>query len=73
MGTWKIVIKGHGIHHNNNPDDANEMAKELVSDMRAAGHHIEEATIQLVDHNYDELPNLPAESLEDEISIQKGS
>jgi len=38
MGTWTIVIEGHGINHNGTPKDADEMGKALVAALRASGH-----------------------------------
>jgi hypothetical protein len=45
MGNWNITINGVGCHHNqNNPTDANLMTQKFVSDLRAAGHSVGEAT-----------------------------
>ncbi len=44
MGNWHISIQGTGIHHNENPKDANLMAADFVAALKAAGHSIEFAT-----------------------------
>lgn len=40
MGTYSIVIEGHGINHNNPPHplDADQLARQFVEAMRKAGH-----------------------------------
>ena len=44
MGNWAINIQGVGSHHNKaNPSDANRLARKLVKELKAAGHHIERA------------------------------
>jgi hypothetical protein len=44
MGNWHISIRGVGSHHNqNNPTDADKMFRQMVADLRAAGHHIDDA------------------------------
>jgi hypothetical protein len=49
MGNWRITISGHGGHHNGRPDDAEALARGLVEDMQATGHHIGEAEFVLTD------------------------
>lgn len=45
MGNWNINIQGVGIHHNQDqPKDANKMAKEFVRELKEAGHTVETAT-----------------------------
>ncbi len=44
MGNWHISIQGVGSHHNkDSPTDANRMAKDFVTSLQKAGHHIENA------------------------------
>lgn len=44
MGNWHISVQGVGAHHNqNNPTDANKMARKFVEDLQAAGHLVESA------------------------------
>ena len=47
MGTWRITIEGHGIHHNGRQDDANEMAGVFVGELLAAGHGVSLAKFDL--------------------------
>lgn len=47
MGTWRITVEGHGIHHNNRVDDADAMAKTFVKTLKAAGHQIFRADLKL--------------------------
>jgi hypothetical protein len=55
MGHWRITVEGHGIHHNSRPDDANEIAKKFVQDLRAAGHDHVKGEFQCVSEQKDEL------------------
>lgn len=42
MGNWHISIQGVGSHHNqNNPTDANLMARDFVSQLLKAGHVVQ--------------------------------
>lgn len=65
MGNWRIVVEGHGIHHNERQDDANAMTEVFVGELRAAGHEVTSATFELVSfelvsgHKEDVLPNVP--------------
>lgn len=44
MGDWHISIRGTGAHHNKHfPSDANRLAKNLVQQLREAGHHVKSA------------------------------
>lgn len=36
MGNYTIVIQGHGINHNGDPKDADEMAAAFVEQLRAS-------------------------------------
>lgn len=48
MGTWTIIIKGTGPHHNHRLDyltDADRMAAKFVADLAAVGHDIHQASI----------------------------
>jgi len=46
MGNWHISIRGIGPHHNqDNPKDADKMAKEFVSKLKAAGQSVTVAVI----------------------------
>lgn len=47
MGTWKIEIEGHGIHHNKRADDANVMTAMFATFLRAAGHDVSAARFVL--------------------------
>lgn len=49
MGRWRIVIDGHGVHHNGDllPQDANRMAAAFVEALRAKGHEVEAASFEL--------------------------
>ena len=53
MGRYRIAIAGHGIHHNNRPDDANAMSAAFVAALKVAGHDIETATFTLVQDDED--------------------
>lgn len=45
MGNWHISIEGQGAHHNEaNPQDADRMAAEFATKLRAAGHLVTRAT-----------------------------
>jgi hypothetical protein len=37
MGTYSIIIEGHGINHNGTSKDADEMAKAFVHALRSSG------------------------------------
>lgn len=50
MGNWKIEIEGCGIHHNNRPDDAEQMAADFVAQLRAKGHTIQRAKLTLLSY-----------------------
>jgi hypothetical protein len=60
MGTWQIVITGHGIHHNGRQDDAETMAAVFVGELRAAGHEVNGASFVLTSMDTDLLPLVPA-------------
>lgn len=48
MGTWRITIEGSGAHHNkDNATDADKMARGFVKDLRAAGHQVKKAEMEL--------------------------
>ena len=47
MGAWKIVIEGHGCHHNKRGDDANVLAADLVEQLKASGHDVHGASFAL--------------------------
>ena len=40
MGEWIIIIEGKGMHHNNNPKDANEIAMKTIDSLKKAGQEI---------------------------------
>ena len=44
MGDWTITIEGTGCHHNDIEDDADQLARQMVTDLRAAGHTVHRAT-----------------------------
>ncbi|HET7234524.1 MAG TPA: hypothetical protein VFJ16_31215 [Longimicrobium sp.] len=56
MGTWRIVVEGHGCHHNDRQGDANEMAAVFVGELRAAGHGVTSATFELTGSREDVRP-----------------
>lgn len=48
MGDWCITIRGTGPHHNKggqNSDDVDGMAKQLVGQLKVAGHTIHDAAM----------------------------
>lgn len=45
MGSWTIVVEGHGIHDNDKPEDADARLREFVSQLQADGHVINRASI----------------------------
>lgn len=45
MGNFNLTIRGVGIHHNQRPDDVEQMAADFVDKLRAAGHTIVAATV----------------------------
>lgn len=47
MGNWNITIKGHGIHHNGRPDDADALARAFVKTLREKGHDVSAASFEL--------------------------
>lgn len=48
MGNWKLVIEGHGTHHNKGvPTDANILAGQFVDKLRASGQEVSAATFEL--------------------------
>lgn len=52
MGNWKITIDGHGCHHNGKPEiDADLAAKEFVTRLKAQGHTVKVATMEMTDVN----------------------
>jgi hypothetical protein len=52
MGSYKIIIKGLGCHHNKgNMADADKMAFQFAHDLKMAGHEISEA---IFTYNYSE-------------------
>jgi hypothetical protein len=61
MGTWKITVEGHGIHHNNRADDANEMARGFGNALLRNGHGLKEVQFQLT--NSDGTPCAPVETI----------
>jgi hypothetical protein len=60
MGTWQIVISGHGIHHNGKQEDAETMAAVFVGELRAAGHDVHSASFVCTSMETDLLPLVPA-------------
>lgn len=40
MGNWHISVRGVGMHHNNSPLDANEMARVFTEALKVAGHQV---------------------------------
>lgn len=56
MGTWNINIKGHGCHHNGNPEiDADLATKEFVKKLAAQGHGISRAEFELTGSSLENL------------------
>lgn len=47
MGNWNIDIKGHGIHHNGLPGDADAVGRDAIAKLRAAGSEVSSATLTL--------------------------
>jgi hypothetical protein len=50
MGSWHIIIHGHGIHHNDKPDDADNLLREFVHKLRGEGHMVHSAGITVGTH-----------------------
>lgn len=49
MGSFYLVIKGKGIHHNGRPEDADAIGTEAVRALLKAGAQLEHAFLDLVD------------------------
>lgn len=42
MGNYTIIIEGSGLHGNeNNPDDADKLLLEFISDLKKKNHNIQ--------------------------------
>lgn len=48
MGDYRILVEGHGMHHNNRASDADHLARELVDNLKKTGHEISKAEIVLI-------------------------
>jgi hypothetical protein len=49
MGRWRITIDGTGCHHNGKRDiDADLATKDFVDELRAQGHTLHGATLEMV-------------------------
>jgi len=59
MGSWKIEVEGHGIHHNGRPDDAEVMAAVFVGELRAKGHKVGRADFTLTGGTTDLVASAP--------------
>lgn len=60
MGSWIILIRGHGAHHNGLQDDADEMAEVFVGELRAAGHEVKHGEMVTTGMGSDLLANVPS-------------
>ena len=49
MGTYRIMIEGHGIHHNGRTDDADTIIRRTVRELQQSGHDIHRAAFELTD------------------------
>jgi hypothetical protein len=47
MGSWTLHIAGHGVHDNGLPEDVDLMVKQFVKDLKAAGHHLDAAHLNV--------------------------
>lgn len=45
MGNWNISIRGVGQHHNNAPEDVEQMAARFVESLKKAGHSVGSAVV----------------------------
>jgi hypothetical protein len=43
MGNWTIAVRGVGSHNNGLPEDADNLAAELVKTLKAKGHNVIDA------------------------------
>ncbi len=58
MGNWIIEIRGHGIHHNKLPGDANAIALEAVKKLLAVdGTTVDYATFETTAPTYQRNPD----------------
>lgn len=58
MGNWIIEIKGHGIHHNRLPGDADVIGLEAVKKLLAVdGTTVDSATLTLTAPDYSTHPS----------------
>lgn len=55
MGTWRILVDGHGIHHNDKAEDADKLARKLVALLKDAGQDIHRAEFQLTDSEFNHI------------------
>lgn len=54
MGSWTITVKGHGIHHNSNPGDADVLGREFVKRLESVeGTEVSAAELVLTGVNQD--------------------
>jgi hypothetical protein len=56
LGDWHIEIRGHGIHDNGRPDDADAIAGDAVKRLVEAGHDVASATFTLTGPARDIMP-----------------
>ena len=51
MGKYRIIIEGHGLHHNQPPrsEDADKIANDTAATLAALGHEVTTARIDLLD------------------------
>ena len=45
MGNWTLTIEGTGQHHNGKPEDADQIALEVVKRLQSVGQIVEHASI----------------------------
>lgn len=47
MGSWTLVVHGHGVHHNGKSEDAEVLAVKVKALFEEAGHTVERADITI--------------------------
>jgi hypothetical protein len=61
MGNWHISIYGAGSHHNREAGDADQIARRLVQELRAAGQTIHDASFTIGQREVVDEPVKPSE------------
>lgn len=52
MGSWTIVIHGHGQHDNEQPNDVEKLQAAFVVELEGAGHVVDLASLTIGSGRY---------------------